>query len=151
MGHEAMLHALGPCGLSCEKCFAFAGGDIRRLSVELKAKLGNFGPFAKRFETLLGDPVYARYPHFAELLEHFASGNCQGCRNEDCKLFSGCGVRLCHQQKGVDFCFQCDDFPCSKTGFDDNLQKRWTELNRRIQEVGIEKYYEEAKDRPRYP
>ena len=151
MTHQAMLDALAPCGLSCEKCFAFVNGDIRRLGLGLKEKLGNFGPFAKRFETLLGDPIFAKYPIFREMLEYFASENCQGCRQEDCKLFKGCGVRSCHQEKGVDFCFQCAEFPCHGTGFDEDLERRWIELNRRIQEEGIERYYEETKDAPRYP
>lgn len=150
MTYEAILDALGPCGLSCEKCFAHADGDIRRHSLELREKLGNFGPFAKRFETLLDAPVFAKYPDFRAMLELFAFENCQGCRNENCKLFKGCGVRGCHQEKGVDFCYQCGEFPCQDTNFDENLQKRWTELNLRIRETGVEKYYEETKDTPRY-
>ena len=150
MSYEDIRDALAPCGLSCEKCFAFADGEIRGHSRELIQKLGNFGPFAKRFETLLGDPVYAKYPGFAEMLEHLASENCRGCRNENCRLFSGCGVRPCHQEKGVDFCFQCDDFPCDRTGFDENLQGRWVALNERIRAVGIEAFYEESRGQPRY-
>ena len=91
MTHQAMLEALAPCGLSCEKCFAFAGGDIRRLSPRRKERLGNSDPFAERLETLLGDPVFASYSGFREILEHFASENRQGCRQEDCNLSRGAG------------------------------------------------------------
>jgi hypothetical protein len=42
---------------------------------------------------------------------------CEGCRNigGDCPVISGkCGTYVCVRQKSVDFCFECDDFPCSK-------------------------------------
>lgn len=57
MTAEKILNALDPCGINCEKCFAPVDGDIRRYSLKLKEKLGNFEPYAKRFETLLGNPV----------------------------------------------------------------------------------------------
>jgi len=82
MADEQIKAALAPCGLSCEKCFAHVNGDIRRYSLELKEKLGNFDIYAKRFETMLGDPIFKKYPDFKEMLDYFASENCKGCRNE---------------------------------------------------------------------
>ncbi len=150
MKYENILNALGPCGLNCEKCFAHIDGDIRKYSLKLKEKLGDFDAYAKRFETLLNNPIYSKYPDFKRILDYFASENCKGCRKENCKLFKDCGVRNCHQQKGIDFCFQCEDFPCDETNFDGNLQKRWIQLNNQIREKGIEKFYAETKDKPRY-
>ena len=102
MADEQIKAAIAPCGLSCEKCFAHVDGGIRKCSLKLKEKLGNFDNYAKRFETLLGNPIFKKYPDFKEMLDYFASANCQGCRNEQCKLFTTCGVRSCHQKKGVD-------------------------------------------------
>ena len=85
-------------------------GDIRRYSLKLKEKLGNFDNYAKRYKTLLGNPVFKKYPDFKETLNYFASENCKGCRNEQCRLFKNCGVRVCHQEKQIDFCYQCDEF-----------------------------------------
>ena len=150
MTPQPILEALAPCGLSCEKCFAHTNGAIRRHSVQLKEKLGNFAPYAKRFETLVGDPVFAKFPDFMELLDYFATGNCGGCRHEQCKLYKGCGVRACHQEKAIDYCHECPDFPCERTGFDEHLHARWIKLNQRIREVGIEQYYAETKESPRY-
>ena len=147
---DPVLEALAPCGLSCEKCFAHVDGDIRKYSRLLKEKLGNFEVYAKRFETLLGDPIFRKYPDFKEMLDYFAQGNCRGCRYEQCKLFAGCGVRACHQAKGIDFCYACDDFPCDHTGFDEHLHRRWIRLNQRIREVGVAQYYDETRDKPRY-
>ena len=150
MTYDKILEALAPCGLSCEKCFAHVDGDIRKHSLQLREKLGNFDIYARRFETLLDNPIFKKYPDFKVMLDFFASENCPGCRKENCKLFKNCGVRNCHQQKDIDFCFQCDDFPCDKTNFDEHLQKRWIRLNEKIREIGIERYYAETKERPRY-
>jgi hypothetical protein len=150
MTHKDILNALGPCGLNCKKCFAHQNGEIRKYSLKLREKLGNFDLYAKRFETLLDNPIFKKYPDFKIMLEYLASENCQGCRKESCKLFKGCGVRSCHQQKNIDFCFQCEEFPCDKTNFDMDLKKRWIQLNGRIREIGIEKYFAETKEKPRY-
>ncbi len=151
MDYEQIKASLSPCGLSCETCFAHVDGDIRRYSLKLKEKLGNFAPYAQRFETLLGIPIFKKYPDFKEMLDYLASENCKGCRNEQCKLFKNCGVRPCHQEKQIDFCHQCDEFPCNRTNFDENLNKRWVLINEKIKEMGLEQFYEKSKTRPRYP
>ena len=151
MTAETIKKALAPCGLSCEKCFAYAGGEIQILSRRLQAALGNFDAYAKRFETLMNEPVFNKYPDFKVMLAHLASENCQGCRSEACKLFENCGVRRCHRENQVDFCFQCDQFPCDQTNFDRSLYQAWVIINRKIKKIGIESYYEKTCTRPRYP
>jgi hypothetical protein len=59
-------------------------------------------------------------------------------------------VRDCYKSKGVDFCFQCDEFPCEKSNFDEHLKRRWIQINKRMKEIGIESYYQETKENPRY-
>ena len=150
MTTERIKAFLAPCGLSCEQCFAHVDGDIRKYSLQLKEKLGNFHRNAKRFETLLGDPIFKKYADFKEMLDYFASENCKGCRNEQCKLFKDCGVRPCHQEKQIDFCYQCDAFPCDRTNFDAGLYKGWALINEKIRKTGLPAFYEESKTRPRY-
>ncbi len=151
MTSPQILEALAPCGLNCQKCFAHVDGDIRKYANKLKEKLGNFDIYAKRFETLIGDPIFEKYPDFKAMLDYFANEHCRGCRHEQCKLFKTCGVRACHQEKKIDYCFQCEDFPCDKTGFDAHLHDRWVKLNERIKKVGIEQYHDETKGQHRYP
>lgn len=50
----------------------------------------------------------------------------------------------------MDFCFQCSEFLCEKTNFDPHLQRRWVQMNERMGEIGVEGYYEESRDQPRY-
>ena len=150
MEYGKILNRLAPCGLHCGKCFAFVDGDIRRSSKELKESLGDFDVYAQRFVNLLEEPVFNKYPDFKEMLSYFASVECGGCRKESCKIFKECKVRSCHIEKNVDFCFQCSAFPCNNTGFDPNLQKRSVDANMKMKEVGVEQYYNEIKNKPRY-
>ena len=150
MTSEQIKASLAPCGLSCEKCFAHVDGDIRRYSLKLREKLGNFEQYAKRFETLLEIPIFSKYSDFKAMLEYFASENCRGCRNEQCRLFKSCGVRGCHQEKQVDYCYQCEEFPCNRTNFDEQMYKMWVLLNEKIKKTGLEQFYEKTKTRPRY-
>jgi len=147
---ERIKDRLAPCGIYCGKCFAFTDGPIKQLSIDLKNALGNFDAYAERFTYLLQEPVFGKYPEFSAFLTYLAGGSCKGCRKETCKLFKDCKVRDCYKEKGVDFCFQCPDFPCNETGFDAHLHKRSIEINTRIKEIGIKRYYAETKDKPRY-
>lgn len=151
MTDEEIKESIAPCGLCCETCFAHVDGDIRALSLKLREKLGNFHHNAKRFATLLENPIFSKYPEFKEMLDYFAAENCRGCRNEQCKLFGNCGIRKCHQEKQIDFCYQCDEFPCEKTNFDPGLHKAWVIMNEKIRRIGIEPYCEAARTRCRYP
>jgi len=148
--YELARERLGACGLHCGKCYAYTDGEIAALSGQLAKSLGNFEVYAKRFVELVGDPVFLKYTDFRDFLGYLAEGKCRGCRKEKCKLFKGCGVRPCSEGKSVDFCFQCEDFPCDHTGFDEHLYKRYAGINERMKEIGVEAYYEEVKDRPRY-
>lgn len=151
MTNEEIKGSIAPCGLCCETCFAHVDGDIRKYALKLKEKLGNFRVNAERFETILDNPIFAKYPVFKEVLDYFASENCRGCRNEQCKLFKNCGIRPCHQKKQLDFCYQCDEFPCDKTNFDPGLYKGWVRINEIIRAKGIEEYAKAARVRSRYP
>jgi hypothetical protein len=145
--YKDILESLAPCGLSCAKCFAYSDGGIRRHSLELQELLGSFDRYAERFSAFL--PVFENYPSFKELLACFTESHCVGCRKGTC-LYPDCGVVACYSEKGVDFCFQCGEFPCEKTNFDPHLERRWLQMNERMKEVGVEAYFEETKDLPRY-
>lgn len=140
---------LAPCGLHCGKCFAFVDGDIHDAALRLKENLGNFEPYAQRFAVQL-DPVFEQYPAFKELLDYLAEASCGGCRKEKCKFYKNCKVRACALEKHVDFCHECPEFPCRKTGLDDNLYERSVAINRKIAEIGPEAYYAKIKDLARY-
>lgn len=147
MEYDEILSILAPCGLNCRKCLTYHAGEIKLLSTKLKELLGSFDKYAERFSKFL--PVFENYASFQDMLIFLTKGDCQGCRNGTCK-YPNCGVFSCYKQKGVDFCFQCDEFPCEKTNFDADFKQRWITMNNRMREVGAEDFFEETKDLPRY-
>lgn len=148
--YEFIKSRLSPCGLHCGKCFAFAEGEITLLSKQLKDALGNFDVYAERFVSLLEEPVFFKYSDFKVLLQYFSETKCKGCRKEKCILFKSCKVRECSENRNVDYCFQCTDFPCDNTGLDEHLHKRSVGINQQMKEMGVEAYYNNVKDKPRY-
>ncbi|HAQ65869.1 MAG TPA: hypothetical protein DCR43_08480 [Bacteroidales bacterium] len=150
MNNSTICSSLGPCGLYCGQCFANENGAIRLHALALQKALGEFDNYARRFTTLLNDPRFENYPAFKEVLDLLTEGKCMGCRFQSCKLFEQCGVKECARQKMVDFCFQCKEFPCEDHGFDENLAGRWLAINKRIGTIGLQNYFDEIKDNPRY-
>jgi len=150
MEYEYIKSRLAPCGLHCGKCFAYTEGDIRENSQKVKESLGNFDIYAERFVDLLQEPAFKKYPEFKDFLHLLCTVDCKGCRKEQCKIFKNCKVRGCSEEKGVDFCFECSDFPCNQTGFDEHLNKRSVDINYRMKDIGVSAYYKEVKDKPRY-
>ncbi|MCG8697583.1 MAG: DUF3795 domain-containing protein [Bacteroidales bacterium] len=150
MNYEFIKTRLAPCGLHCGKCFAFKDGEIGELSKKLNNELGNFDVYAQRFVELINEPKFEKYPQFKEVLDLFSLPQCGGCRVEKCKLFKNCKVRGCAEKMKVDFCFDCIEFPCNNTGFDEHLHNRSVAINERMKEIGVEAYYMEIKKKPRY-
>lgn len=82
-------HMTAPCGLDCFNCPMY----LARKNEDLRAKLA------------------------ARMNLPLEKAQCRGCRNEGGTIpFLGmtepCRVFGCIQEKGLDFCFECPDFPC---------------------------------------
>lgn len=142
-----ILETLAPCGLNCRKCIYNSNGEIRELSSRLKERLGNFAPYAERFS--IGTPVLRGYKEFHDILDFMSEGDCRGCRHGGCK-FPGCNVLSCTSGKGIDFCYQCSEFPCERSGLQGGLKERWIRMNSRMKESGVEGYYKDSMNEPRY-
>lgn len=146
---ERIVRAVAPCGLSCEKCIAFAEGEVRSLSRKLAERLGpNFHVYAERFSAV--NPAMAKYAEFREMLEYLASGQCTGCRGQGC-LFLACKVPECARSHDVGFCFECSEFPCERHGMPPGLAERWQKNNEIMRDKGLEAYERLVAERHRYP
>lgn len=151
MKYEEIRQITAPCGIDCKKCIAYADGYVKEASVRLTKWLGpNFNVHAERFSKFY--PSLSNYNQFKEVLQFFADASCPGCRNGH-PQFPNCGIATCPkiESREMDFCFQCDDFPCTRPEFHPSLDERWKTKNRRMAEVGVEKFYEETIDEARYP
>ena len=149
MDYTEIVKIVAPCGLNCSKCVVYQGGEIQLHSQALAKHLGpDFGEYAHRFAAM--DPVFRYYEGFRTMLDFLAKGTCTTCRHGEC-LFKPCRVRTCVKEKGLDFCFQCKEFPCEKTGLHARLEGIWRKNNELMKEYGVVEYYEKIKHNPRYP
>lgn len=142
MEYEEILARLAPCGLDCSRCFHFHDSEIKQLSIRLAELLDGF----ETVQPLLAPffPQLNNYAQFKEIIDLFQQGECRGCRYGICPL--PCNTKECFKEKGVDFCFQCDEYPCSRPP----LTKKWRKISDMMKELGVEKYYEKQLQIPRY-
>ena len=147
MERTELLNKVAPCGLLCSTCTAAKDGTIKNHSKELLKLLENFDGFAEKFSDY--EPRLKNYPKFIDILHMFSDAGCEGCRGGNC-MFPGCPVEPCTTQKGIDFCFECETFPCVKMGFDRSLKLKWITANRRMKEVCVQVYFIESKDKSHY-
>ena len=147
MEYKEILNILAPCGLNCVKCIGYENGPVKEHSSRLHELLDGFESFTERFSSFV--PAFKKYPSFKEVLEVFAEVDCVGCRDNEAK-HPHCSIARCYKGRENDFCFQCKEYPCDPEGIDPDLHRRWIKMNDRMKEIGVEAYYEEIKDKPRY-
>lgn len=73
-------------------------------------------------------------------------------RNKTVVHIPDCSISQCTKTHQVDFCGECNDFPCEKA---ENFLKgitlsEWHNNNEKIREYGIEEYYKYAVSRSHY-
>lgn len=144
---KTILKELAPCGLDCSRCARYKDGEIRRLAAELIERLEGFEKVAPKIGDFI--PALKNYPQFQDILTFFTQADCTGCRYGE-SPFPLCAAKTCFREKGVDFCFQCDEYPCERNRFHPELDSHWRYSNDRMKEIGIEAYYHEQKTKPRY-
>lgn len=148
MDYAAILERLAPCGLDCSRCLYFGRGNTKAHAEGLRRELEGFEKVAPMLAQGTA-PVLQDYPTFKAILDHLAGGECIGCR-DGAVCFECCVALSCCREKGVDFCFQCAEFPCDKNHYPGSLDRRWREFGGRMKDVGVERFYEESLSRPRY-
>jgi hypothetical protein len=92
------------------------------------------------------------YDEFMKGLKYIASHDkpCKGCRlGGGWSWWPDCPVRDCTIQKGIDFCYQCEDFPCHRLKTEPLLERKkaMIEVNNRIKALGIEEYFRQLRER----
>jgi len=78
-----------PCGLDCFNCPVYLAREDEGLRTKISQRMG----------------IPAE------------QASCQGCRNEKgtipfLNMNEPCSVYKCTEEKGIDFCYDCSDFPC---------------------------------------
>lgn len=160
MEKEKLLHFLAPCSLLCYSCLALRDGAFSECAPRLFAYSEGVCEFLAESFRL---PPEERKKHeaffdeFYSALGQLSGGGCHGCRSDAAHkkgCLSGCVIPDCVKERKIDFCAQCEDFPCQRAekffARDPRLLRRWQEGSRRIREIGAGRYFEERKDVSHY-
>lgn len=149
MEYREVLKQLAPCGLDCGRCADYENSEIKHLSIRLLYLLGKYERVASMKEGTT--PVFLSYAQFEEILSTFSKGICGGCRSENVQCPITCAAKTCYKEQGVDFCFQCKQYPCEQQfSFSVGMRKHWIERNNRMKEIGAVAFYDEQRKIPRY-
>ncbi len=83
---------------------------------------------------------------FWRFLKELAIKNENNCRDNNCG-YPGCPIRKCAQEKKIDICIECDEYPCDHFDF---LIKRYPHIipgGKRMKEIGYDAWIEEQNER----
>jgi len=102
------------CGLYCGDCFGYKG-KVAELARDLKKELRQ-----AKFDRVAEGIPFKEFKHYKECYEVLGAMVRLRCNNA-CKGGGGnpfCKVRKCCQKKGIEGCWQCDEFEaCNKLDF----------------------------------
>lgn len=150
MEKKDILQKVAPCSLMCHTCSGYKNGVICETSGKLLKYLNGMKEFYKKH---IPEAV-ENYNIFEEVLLGYNLGLCSGCRSREhngCSI-KGCFILDCIKEHDVEFCGECNEFPCNKTEvlFEDEVYRQWLDGNYQIKENGIEAYWKNNCEKPHY-
>jgi hypothetical protein len=93
-----MEENLAYCGLICPSCAIYLATREKDQSKQHEMRVDIAEQIKK---------------HYGQECKPEDVGDCDGCKAEDGRLFStGCQIRICAVEKGLENCAYCDDYPC---------------------------------------
>lgn len=159
MKKEKLLHYIAPCSLLCYTCLALKDGAFSECSPRLSGYCEGVCEFLSlNMPEDERDKFHLFFNEFQNALKQLSGGMCHGCRNVPSSkkgCIKGCVIPDCAQERGVDFCAECNEFPCQKAKdffatHSNKITKIWEDGSKRIKEIGIEAYFEEKKNLSHY-
>ncbi len=106
------------CGLYCQECPSYTG-SIADLARDLRKELRTFR-YEKVAESLSSHSFFEVFKHYPECYQVLGGLVKMRCKR-GCKAGGGppfCKIRKCCEKKGIEGCWECDDFKtCTKLDF----------------------------------
>jgi hypothetical protein len=106
------------CGLYCQECASYTG-KIADLARDLRKELRTFryDKIAESLSSYSFFEVFKHYPECYQVLGGLVKMRCKrGCKAGGGPPF--CKIRKCCVKKGIEGCWECDDFKtCTKLDF----------------------------------
>ena len=134
------LNEVTYCGIYCLNCGVKNRLPERASALIETMKAGEWEEFG---------PSVEGFAPFWKFLNSLADTSVdKGCRLNNCGN-PECGIRLCAQEKGVEACPMCPDYPCDMIHTFVNSEPTLLFDGLRMREIGIEKWIEEQEARRR--
>ena len=150
MKRSEIIRKTAPCSLMCYTCSAFNKGIICESAKTLSQYLNGIGEFYKEHWISVAE----KYNIFEDILNLYKRASCSGCRSAkyNANNIKGCFVLECANSHKVDFCGECDEFPCQKAKdlFEKEVYLQWLDGNTQIKNEGIEVFWENNFKKPHY-
>ncbi len=156
MERQAILDAIAPCALCCYTCPAKKDGILAQTARTLYKYHEGYCAFLRSALPKRCKRICKAESVFLDRLEQKAQASCNGCRDGERGKYCirNCFVSACAAEHGVDFCGECDEFPCDKGkelfARSERVLEDWLAGNERIRAVGAQRYYEEVISRSHY-
>jgi hypothetical protein len=122
------------CGLYCGKC-AIYDGSIGDTAKKLSELLKSHGLTRETMAMIPGVDWYDDFENGLNWCQETVK--CGGCRS-DMRFNPMCELhKCCVQEKGLDFCFECDQFPCDTVRTFEQQFFPCIDTLQKIKEVGV--------------
>ncbi len=150
MERSELLERVAPCSLMCHTCSGRHNGIICESSKTLLKYLEGIKEF---YEKHIPSAVES-YSNFEGVLRMYSDAPCSGCRStkhNGCSI-EGCFLLECTKSHSIDFCGECEEFPCQKVHelFEEVVYRQWLDGNQQIRDYGIEYFWEKNSENPHY-
>jgi hypothetical protein len=105
---------VGYCGIYCGSCGMYKGRIYAQLAQELLEILKTAGYPDELTINPKGIQPDFNYHEFLKGMEYFSKEQSGAYCQEACKQGAGvpCKTRPCAQERGLEICYECKDFPC---------------------------------------
>jgi hypothetical protein len=162
MEKSKLLDFIAPCSLLCYSCMSFKDGPSPEGAKNVYKYSDGWGEF---WSALLPEDKREEwniwFKSFQNTLRYLGGASCPGCRNSPpsnkdggCGCLEGCVIPACVKERGVDFCAECNEFPCQKAkdffATHNSTGEDWENGSSRIKEIGVEAYFDEKKNVSHY-
>ena len=152
---ENILKSIAPCSMFCSTCTGCSYGEISNHAKKLLHYLEGHEEFLEKNLKKGYEHKLEEFRIFHRKLKKYAYPKCNGCRDKRANGYSikDCIIPACTKEHNIDFCAECEEFPCTKVN--DTIYKKktidkWKKGNEEIQKEGLLTYYERNKETPHY-
>lgn len=131
---------IGYCGIYCGGCGMYRGRIIAKVAQDLKELIE-----AHKYPEWVPEfgGIDFKFTEFRKGLAYFTKKN-SGCYCQESCIdgggVPGCEIKQCAKNRGVEICFECDEFPCKLFSSFLTRHPEIVEEEKKFKKLGMEKW-----------